>query len=363
MKLRLNKKKNHSVWIMLLVVTTITTAQGVVVLPDPSNYTVWNVGETSAMVRGGVVDDGGMPCDCRFVYWKEGGAFQYTPWKSGRVTDDICGARLEGLDRGTVYYASLELRNDAGSVVELDRSWPLSFATPARVVIRSNPEGLVVLPGTGEFIYEYGAVVPLEAQTGTDWFLTRWTGTAVDAGLIVDPNAATTTYIAQGDTTLQANLLAQYTVSSTAGGSVTKPGEGTFKTKNGNYVTLLAKPNPGNLFTGWTGSAVDAGLVSNPASAITTMKVAPGKGVTANFLASYTVSSTAGGSVTRPGEGSFQAREGNTISLLAKTDEGRVFAGWTGSAVDAGLVSNPNSRFTTMKVMGGVEVIAFFIYP
>jgi len=61
-----------------------------------------------------------------------------------------------------------------------------------------------------------------------------------------------------------------------------------------------------------------------------------------------TITSSAGGSVTVPGEGTFTYDEGAVVNLVATPDEGYGFQGWTG---DTGGVAEPDSRTTTI-VMG-----------
>jgi len=76
------------------------------------------------------------------------------------------------------------------------------------------------------------------------------------------------------------------TITSTQGGSVTEPGEG----RQGPYtsstfILLEATPDSGFSFSGWTGSAVDAGKVVSPQSTNTAVVVDRSLTVTANFVA------------------------------------------------------------------------------
>ena len=61
-----------------------------------------------------------------------------------------------------------------------------------------------------------------------------------------------------------------------------------------------------------------------------------------------TITSTAGGSVTDPGEGTFTYDEGAVVNLVATPDEGYAFQGWTG---DTEGVTDPGSG-TTSVIMG-----------
>lgn len=81
----------------------------------------------------------------------------------------------------------------------------------------------------------------------------------------VDPNLECLNTIAYGenDVTL--------TFSSSDGGSITHPYEGTKQYAPGTEVTLTAAAEFGYHFVGWTGDAVDAGKVTDPASANTSL--------------------------------------------------------------------------------------------
>ena len=87
----------------------------------------------------------------------------------------------------------------------------------------------VTTPGEGTFTYDYGTSVPVVATADLHYHFVNWTGTAVTAGKVADPTAASTTVTMEGDYTLVANFAIDQvtlTPSSTAGGDVTTPGEG-----------------------------------------------------------------------------------------------------------------------------------------
>jgi hypothetical protein len=73
-----------------------------------------------------------------------------------------------------------------------------------------------------------------------------------------------------------------------------------------------------------------------------------------------TCSSTDGGSVTQPGEGAFQYDDGTVVNLMATAELGYHFVNWTGTAVDAGRVADPNSAGTTVIMNAGYTVVANF---
>lgn len=73
-----------------------------------------------------------------------------------------------------------------------------------------------------------------------------------------------------------------------------------------------------------------------------------------------TVSTTAGGSVTKPGEGAFPYDEGATVLIEAVAKIGYRFTQWSGTAVDAGKVVKPDSPSTSVMVDAGYSLVANF---
>jgi uncharacterized repeat protein (TIGR02543 family) len=72
---------------------------------------------------------------------------------------------------------------------------------------------------------------------------------------------------------------------------------------------------------------------------------------------SLTISSTEGGEVTHPGEGTFTYNEGTVVDLVAEADDGYLFADWTG---DVGTVADVNAGSTTITMSGNYTVTANF---
>jgi len=71
-----------------------------------------------------------------------------------------------------------------------------------------------------------------------------------------------------------------------------------------------------------------------------------------------TVSSTSGGAVSQPGEGTFTYEYGTVVGLLAVADEGYAFDGWTG---DIGTIADPNSADTTIEMLNDYSITASFV--
>jgi len=135
------------------------------------------------------------------------------------------------------------------------------------------------------------------------------------------------------------------TVSSTEGGDVTTPGEGTPSYDEGEVVQLVAEPEQGYRFVNWSGDVDD---VANIEDATTTITMNDDYSVTASFVMVYnlTISSTEGGSVTAPGEGTYPYDEGRVVSLVATPDAACQFINWTGDVDDIAGVDNAVTTIT-----------------
>jgi peptide/nickel transport system substrate-binding protein len=76
-------------------------------------------------------------------------------------------------------------------------------------------------------------------------------------------------------------------------------------------------------------------------------------------LAQYnlTISSTEGGSVSTPGEGTFTYDEGEVVELMAEADEGYYFVNWTG---DVGTIADVGAATTILTMSGDYSITASF---
>ena len=150
------------------------------------------------------------------------------------------------------------------------------------------------------------------------------------------------------------------TVSSTEGGVVAIPGEGTFVYDNGDVVDLAAIPDSSYVFINWTG---DVNTIDDVNDATTTITMDDNYSVTANFILTapiqydLIISSTAGGEVTDPGEGIFDCEEGTVVSLVATSQAGYEFVDWTGDVDD---VADVNDATTTITVNRDCSITATF---
>jgi hypothetical protein len=155
-------------------------------------------------------------------------------------------------------------------------------------------------------------------------------------------------------------LVCDLTISSTTGGSVTIPGEGTFPYDQGTVVDLTAEAEEGYQFGSWTG---DVGTIGNLNATSTAITVDDNYSIIANFEAippvqySLTISRTGGGLVTVPGDGTFTYEAGTVVSLVAAPYSGYYFVNWTG---DVGTIYNLNAASTTITMNGDYSITANF---
>jgi predicted outer membrane repeat protein len=148
------------------------------------------------------------------------------------------------------------------------------------LTISSSQGGSVTEPGEGDFEYPDITIVMVQAIEDPDFQFARWSGTAVDASKVANPNTANTQVTVDAQYTLHAQFdpsevqqTFSLTISSSEGGSVTVPGEGDFEYPVITIVTVQAVEAPNFEFAGWSGTAVAAGKVANPSAANTQVTV------------------------------------------------------------------------------------------
>jgi uncharacterized repeat protein (TIGR02543 family) len=241
--------------------------------------------------------------------------------------------------------------------------YDLTILTQYNLTICSTEGGEITNLGEGTFTCDEGEVVSLVATPALGYQFVNWTG---DVDTIENIEAASTTITMNGDYSIAANFEAiladQYSliVSSTAGGSVTLPGEGTFACNTGTMANLVATPDAGHRFVNWTG---DVDTIDNVEAASTTITMNEDRSITANFEQippgqfDLTTSSTTGGLVTLPGEGTFAYDPGTVVSLVATPATGYQFVNWTG---DVDTMDNVEAASPTITMSGNCSITANF---
>jgi len=173
-----------------------------------------------------------------------------------------------------------------------------------------------------------------------------------------------TSYRGTDTVTFHVNVIRPYVtlvITSTEGGSVVRPGEGTFQYLYAATIDIEAQEEPGYYFDGWTGMT---GIV-DPAAPKTRLWILQDSTLIANFAFgerthTLTVTSGEGGHVWTPGEGLFEYHSRTQVPMGARADSGYEFSHWTGTAVEAGKVAEPNSASTTVLLDGDYAVHANF---
>jgi len=157
-------------------------------------------------------------------------------------------------------------------------------------------------------------------------------------------------------------LAQQYdlTIASTAGGSVTMPGEGVFSCDMCVAVNLVATPSSGYQFVNWTGNV---STIANVNAAITTITLNGDYSITANFEAipagqySLAIASSGCGFVNTPGEGIFNYDKGTVVELMANIVGDNAFVEWTG---DVSTIADVKDATTTITMHGNYAITATF---
>jgi hypothetical protein len=164
---------------------------------------------------------------------------------------------------------------------------PPSIRQVCGLIIRSNEGGRVTKPGEGHYVYDPGTIVKLVATPDDGYRFVEWTH---DVRRIDDVNAASTTitmdydyviianFVTEETATVETEVQYELTISSTMGGSVSSPGEGTFPYIEGTVVSLMANPTTGYKFVNWTGDGI-----TNADSTTTTVTMNGDYAVKANF--------------------------------------------------------------------------------
>jgi len=226
------------------------------------------------------------------------------------------------------------------------------------LTITSTVGGLVTTPGERTFTYDEGTVVDLIAKPDEGYYFVSWTG---DVGTVDDVNDANTAITMNGDCSITANFVAIYdlTVASTEGGSVNIPGVGTFIYAANTMVDLVAEPHEHYHFVEWTG---DVYAITDVESAATNITMYGDYSIIANFeldpgCYSLTISSTVGGSVTTPGEGTYGYAANTTVGLVAQPDEDYQFQTWTG---DVDTIDNVHAAATSITMYDSYFITAVF---
>ncbi len=210
-----------------------------------------------------------------------------------------------------------------------------------------------VFPAIGNHVYKRGEQVTIEARPNAGYRFVQWEidgkfNSYFDAEMTItmDKNK---TVVAHFDNILYRLTL---TLSPELTGTTT-PESGTHTYESWTTVGLVATPEPGYKFTGWTGD------VSDPQSASTTVLMSGDKEIRANFAPTdqYTLNvnvSPSQGGTTTPAVGTHQYNYNQTVTVSAVPEPGYVFKEWLGD------VAEPANATTTIQINEDKNITAVF---
>lgn len=178
--------------------------------------------------------------------------------------------------------------------------------------------GGTITPASGT--YNDGTNLTITAEPASGYRFDQWSGDAIGT-------SSTVTLTMDSDKSVTANFIAQYNLTTSAspsGGGTITPG-GVYD--KGSLVTITASPTSGYRFDRWSGDATGT-------SSTVTLTMDSDKTVTANFIAQYTLTTSAspstGGTIT-PAGGTYD--EGSLVIITANPAVGYRFDHWSGDAI------------------------------
>ena len=288
---------------------------------------------------------------------------------SGRATSECATGKTTSQMKDIATFSAWDIEmsivylNDGypflGWQIEGASIWYIAGECEYLLETSSSEGGSVNTPGEGSFCYENEEVVGIVAVEEEGYLFTVWTGDVGTVGDIYNPSTTITMYDSYIITANFEVASRSLYISSTPGGSVTTPGEGMFYYDADEVVNIVAEADEGYAFVSWTG---DTSTITDIEDPTTTITMSDSYVIKASFvyaeLHSLTISSTNGGSVTTPGEGSFAYPYGTMVDLVATTDEDYWFYEWTGTI---GSIENPRSATTTIFIDDDYSIVANFV--
>jgi len=229
------------------------------------------------------------------------------------------------------------------------------------LTISSTHGGSVTIPGEGRFVREGETVIVLAAVPDEYYGFVQWTGDVDEIDNAYDADTSITmrdNYSVTAAFELEEGW-SSLTISSTPGGSVIEPGEGTLICETNAVVEVVAEADECYRFVQWTG---DVDTVGDVHAAVTTIAVSENQLVTANFELeegwhSLAISGSEGGFVVEPGVGMRIYEAGEVVFLVAEADEDYQFVKWTG---DVDAIGDVHAASTNVTMQASYSITAQF---
>jgi hypothetical protein len=88
----------------------------------------------------------------------------------------------------------------------MDDCFVSKLIIPKLLISSSCDGGIVIVPGEGDYVYDPSTIADITAKADHGYHFVNWSGTAVDAGKVADPNSQTTTIFMDFDYTIIAHF-------------------------------------------------------------------------------------------------------------------------------------------------------------
>ena len=215
--------------------------------------------------------------------------------------------------------------------------------------------GTVTQPGIGDFNYPSGTVVDINAVPDANYRFVNWTGSAVTAGKVADPNARVTTVTMSANYTLQANFIQTFTITASSDANGTINPSGTIIKDYNSSQVFTATPNTGYDVNQWK---VDGGVVDGNSTTYTLSNITANHTVNVTFkIKTFTItaSSDANGTINPSG------------TIVKDYNSSQVFTGTPNTGydvnqwkVDGGVVDGNSTSYTLSNITANHTVNVTF---
>jgi len=179
----------------------------------------------------------------------------------------------ENIENPTSELTTINMEDDYEITAEFEEDY-------YELSIDSDENGEVIRPGEGDFVFDRGEEVVIEAEAHENYDFDRWTG---DTEGIKEPSSDLTTMIMDDDYEITAEFEKEkyeLTVDVDGEGEIIRPDEDTSTHEHGAEVILEVEAEDGYKFTGWSG---DTGSIDNPDSTLAVIEITDDHDITAEF--------------------------------------------------------------------------------
>jgi hypothetical protein len=324
---------------------------------------------------------------------ENGGDFiEYLSNTAGTLQDSSGGWVPKTLDLSSMAGSNVQIRFRFRTVDNVYNTYPGFYVDDVnvtgiisilqRTLSISSTAGGHTEPNEGDHQYNDGTVVDVNAIPNPNYHFVNWTGTAVTAGKVANPNSPSTTVLMDANYTVQANFAIDQrslTTSASSGGTVTTPGIGTYWYDYNTPASIVASANDNYHFVNWTG---DTDTIADVNAPLTTITMDANYAIQANFaltgvapvitstpvlsaivnqLYSYDVNATG---IPEPNYSLITSPAGMTINtstgLISWTPDANQI-GDVNVTVEAFNVAGTNQQSFTIMVSGGVVYISGYV--